>query len=109
VTSWLGRRKAWLAIVVPYVALGIASAAAIGVYSTRADQAQVRSEQAEVRADLANNRAALALELQAASCLDRKQAQQDTDQILLTIAAALPPSVRATLTALVSARPLITC
>jgi hypothetical protein len=102
VTSWLGRRKAWLAIVVPYVAFGIASAAAIGVYSTRADQAQVRAE-------LANNRAALALELQNASCHDRKQAQQDTDQILLTIAAALPPSVRATLTALINARPPITC
>jgi hypothetical protein len=108
-TGWIARRKVWLAIVVPYVALAISVVAVIGVYTTRADQAELRATAAQLRADTANDRAQRALELQAASCLDRQQARQDGDEILLTIAAALPVATGETLRNLISARPPIDC
>jgi hypothetical protein len=99
----------WLAIVIPYVALAIAVVAIIGVYTTRADQAEVRATAAQLRADVADDRAQRALELTAASCLDRQTARLDGDEILLTIAAALPPQVGETLRNLIAARPPINC
>lgn len=100
--SWLKKRKAFFAIVVPYIALAIAAVAAIGVYATRADQA-------EVRAVISAERAARAIEAQQASCLDRRQARADSDEIFLIIAASLPPATGARIETLVRARPAVEC
>jgi hypothetical protein len=101
-TGWFARRKVWLAIIVPYLALSISVVAVIGVYTTRADQA-------EVRAALASERASRALELQQASCHDRQTARADNDEILYLIAASLPVPRGDALRALINARPPVIC
>jgi hypothetical protein len=108
--EWLLRRKAFFAIVVPYIALSVSIVTFIGVYNTRTDQIELELELQAIHArERAEEIAEDTARELAQSCLDRLQARRDADEILLTIAASLPPRTRDTITALVRARAPLEC